>query len=136
MIRARPAWVEILRIFAILTPRGAPETRPRLHDGARPHASLGSALCDGGRRDWGAGDRPLVSERRVAQFLATRGPARTEALVRVARMLAANRDSAAGLDLRSIAWAALDPQDTTRLAEAYYRRLDHVGAGATEETTE
>ena len=136
MTRARSAWVEILRILAILTPRGAPETRPRLHDGANPHAKLGAALCDGGRRDWAAGNRPLVSERRFTQLLATRGPARAEALVRIARMLAANRDPAAGLDVRSIAWARLHPEDTIKLAEAYYRRLDHMGAGATKETIE
>jgi CRISPR system Cascade subunit CasB len=135
MTRRRPAWVEILRILAILTPRGAPETRPRLHDGARPHAKLGAALCDGGLRAW-PGGRPLVSERRLAQLLAARGQARTEALVRIARMLAGSRDTAAGLDVRSIAWAVLHPENTTGLAEAYYRRLDHVGEGTTEETTE
>lgn len=135
MTRQRSIWVEILRILAILTPRGAPETRPRLHNSTRPHARLGAALCDGGRRDWSDG-RPLLSERRFAQLLAARGPARTEALVRVVRMLAAHRDPAAGLDVRSITWAVLQPEDTAGLAEAYYRRLDHIGEGATEETTQ
>lgn len=131
---ARSKWVEILRIFAILTPRGAPETRPALHDGAREHRRLGAALCDGGNPAWD-GKRPMTSERRLAQLLATRGTARTEALVRAARAIAASRDPQKGLDVASIAWAVLDPDKTNAIAEAYYRRLDHVGA-KTEETNE
>jgi CRISPR system Cascade subunit CasB len=128
------AWVEILRILAILTPRGAPETRPRpLHRPGRKH-HLGAALCDGGDPAW-RGPRPVMSERRLAQLLATRGPARTEALVRAARLIASTRDPRAGFDVHSIAWAVLNPGNTNAIAEAYYRRLDHVG-GKTEETTE
>lgn len=105
---ARDRWVEILRIFAILTARGAPEDRKALHDGVRPNSRLGAALCDGGNPAWNRDrDRPAMSERRLAQLLATRGVARNEALVRAARMIAANRDTGAGLDVRSIAWAVL-----------------------------
>lgn len=133
---SRDKWVEILRILAILTPRGAPETRLTLHDGARPNARLGAALCDGGNPAWNRDrDGPAMSERRLAQLLATRGTARTEALVRAARMIATKRDLQAGLDVRSIAWAVLAPDNTNAIAEAYYRRLDHVGA-KTEETTQ
>ena len=131
---ARDRWVEILRIFAILTPRGAPEGRKALHDGARPNGRVGAALCDGGNPAWD-GKRPMMSERRLAQLLATRGAARTEALVRAARAIAVHRDPRAGLDVRGIAWAVLAPDNTNAIAEAYYRRLDHVGA-KTEETTE
>lgn len=132
---SRDKWVEILRILAILTPRGAPETRPPLHDGARPNGRLGAALCDGGNPAWDDGDRPMMSERRLAQLLATRGTARIEALARAARAIAAKRDPRAGLDVRGIAWAVLNPDNTNAIAEAYYRRLDHIGA-KTEETTE
>lgn len=131
---SRSRWVEILRILAILTPRGTPKDRKALHDGARPNGRLGAALCDGGNPTWD-GNRPMMSERRVAQLLATRGEARIEALVRAARALAASRDTGTGLDVRSIAWAVLNPENTNAIAEAYYRRLDHVGA-KTEETTE
>ena len=130
---SRDKWIEILRILAVLTPRGAPETRPPLHDGARPNGRLGAALCDGGNPAW-HGDRPMMSERRLAQMLATRGTARIEALVRAARAIASHRDPCAGLDVRSIAWAVLAPDNTNAIAEAYYRRLDHVGAKI-EETT-
>lgn len=129
----RGKWAEILRIFAILTPRGAPESRPGLHDGERPNCRFGAALCDGGDPGWD-GKRPVMSERRLAQLLATRGDARTEALVRAARLIAAKRDPRAGLDVRSIAWAVLNPDNTNAIAEAYYRRLDLVG-GKTKETT-
>lgn len=132
---SRDKWVEIVRILAILTPRGAPEDRKALHDGARPNSRLGAALCDGGNPAWNRDrDRPAMSERRLAQLLATRGVARNEALVRAARAIAASRDTGAGLDVRSIAWAVLNPENTNAIAEAYYRRLDSVG-GKIEETT-
>lgn len=129
----RDKWVDILRFLAILTPRGAPETRPKpLHRAGRER-QLGAALCDGGNPKWD-GQRPVMSERRLAQLLAARGDARTEALVRAARLLATTRDPQAEIDVRSIAWAFLAPDNTNAIAEAYYRRLDHVG-GKSEETT-
>lgn len=129
-IGARPdLWMGITRILAILTPTGAAEGRAKLHDASR---RLGAALCDGGDPAW-TGNRPMLSERRLAQLLAARGPRRLDALTRAARMLARARNPNAGLDVRDIAWAVLAPQSTARLAEHYYRRLDGAGADRTED---
>ena len=117
-------WVEIIRILAILTPKGDPEGRPALHDANR---ALGAVLCDGGDPGW-SGDRAALSERRLAQLLAARGPARMVALTRAARALARSRPPQAGLDVRGIAWAILNPTGTARIAEQYYRRLDRSTA--------
>ena len=124
-------WAEIIRILAILTPQGAAENRPPLHDAARP---LGAVLCDGGDPGW-SGDRPVLSEARLAQFLAARGPARIDALTRIARMLAHSRPVASGLDVRGIAWAVLDPKASARIAEPYYRRLDRIESARNKEPT-
>lgn len=128
----RESWIEILRVLAILSPRRAPETRSKPLHRAGWECHLGAALCDGGNPGWD-GQRPAMSERRLAQLLATRGPARTEALVRAAGRIAATRDPRAGIDVLSIAWAFLAPANANSIAEAYYRRLDHAG-GRTEET--
>ncbi len=128
-IGSRPAeWVEIIRILSILTPKGATEGRPALHDANR---AFGAVLCDGGDPGW-SGDRPAMSERRLAQLLAARGPARVVALTRAARALARSRPPQAGLDVRGIAWAILHPTGTARIAEHYYRRLDRSTAVAAE----
>ncbi len=124
-------WADIIRILAILTPKGAPENRLPLHDASRP---FGTVLCDGGDPAW-SGDRPVLSELRLAQLLAARGPARIDALTRVARMLARSRPAAAGLDVRGIAWAVLDSKGSARIAEHYYRRLDRAEAARTKEAT-
>lgn len=44
-------WMTILRILALLTPKGdvPPEGRPSLHNKARP---FGRVLCDGGDPGW------------------------------------------------------------------------------------
>jgi CRISPR system Cascade subunit CasB len=132
-IGAHPAeWVEIIRILAILTPKGAAEGRPALHDASR---ALGVVLCDGGDPSW-SGDRPALSERRLAQLLAARGPARVVALTRAARALAHSRPPQAGLDVRGIAWAILHPAGTARIAEHYYRRLDRSQAAIRAEAAE
>ena len=132
-IGARPEeWMEIIRILAILTPKGAPENRPALHDASR---ALGAVLCDGGDPGW-SGDRPVISERRLAQLLAARGPSRVVALTRAARALARSRPPQAGLDVRAVAWAILHPAGTARIAEHYYRRLDRSSAAAGAEAAE
>lgn len=131
-------WIEIIRTLAILTPKGTPEHRPALHDPAR---RLGAVLCDGGDPAWpgphrpGAAPEPVVSERRLAQFLAARGSNRTTLLVRTARALARTRRPEAGLDVRDIAWAVLAPGNAARIAEAFYRRLDRAEAAARKEET-
>lgn len=133
----RADWVRILRILALLTPKGAPEGRLPLHDTKRP---LGAVLCDGGDPGWRPQGTPpdgVFSERRLVQLLATRGEARAEALERAARMISAKRDPKSGIDVPQIAFALLWPAYATPLiAEAYFRRLDRATRAPSEETTE
>lgn len=154
MMRDLSSWATILRILALLTPKGEPppEGRPLLHNGARP---FGSALCDGGDPGWmPQRERPdgVFSERRLVQLLATRGPARAVALERAARMLAPHmktaprsperstsfedRGACGGVNVTQIALALLDPTETTPIAAAYFRRLDGPIRTSSEEKTE
>lgn len=130
-------WVTILRILAQLTLKGdlPPEGRPLLHNNARP---FGQVLCDGGDPGWQPqSDNPdgVVSERRLVQLLATRGPARAVALERAARMLAPRIQPGSGVHVAQIALALLDPDDTATIARAYFRRLDGATRIASEEKT-
>lgn len=138
MMDDQPNWVTILRILALLTPKGEPppEGRPLLHNPARP---FGRVLCDGGDPTWQPqGDNPdgVVGERRLMQLLATRGPARAVALERAARRLAPRIQPGSGVDVAQIALALLDPDDTASIASAYFRRLDGATRTASEEKTE
>lgn len=131
-------WVTILRILALLTPKGEtpPEGRSPLHNAARP---FGRVLCDGGDPGWqpqGDNADGIVSERRLVQLLATRGPARAVALERAARMLAPRIQPGSGVDVAQIALALLDPADTAAIAKAYFRRLDGATRTASEEKPE
>ena len=123
--KVEKSWMEILRIFAILTPKGSPESRSPLHN---PRRRLGEVLCDGGDPDW-TGPRPVVSELRLARLLAARGPQRADLLRHAARMIAHNRRDA-GVNVADIAVVLLLPSDGRRLAEPYYRRLDRAEAAA------
>lgn len=116
-------WTAILRILAILAPRGDPDERPFLHNPSRP---LGAVLCDGGDTDWPGGERPhpVFSERRLAQLMAARERQRIVLLERAARALA--RSPGRGVNVPDIALALLFPDDGRRLAEPYYRRLDRA----------
>ncbi|MDK3074684.1 type I-E CRISPR-associated protein Cse2/CasB [Sedimentitalea sp. JM2-8] len=116
-------WVSIVRALAILTPKGAPEDRPDLHDKDCP---LGEALCTGGDRDWPGANlpRPMLSERRLAQLMAARGKQRTILLTRAIRALAASKPADAGIRVPDIARAFLDSSRPDALAAPYYRRLD------------
>lgn len=118
-------WTAILRILAILTPRGDPGKRPRLHNPKRP---LGAVLCDGGNPGWPGGERPqpAFSERRLTQLMAARERQRIVLLERAARALARSMQPGSGLHVPDIALALLRPDDGRRLAEAYYRRLDRA----------
>lgn len=126
---ANPAhWMPLVRILAILTPKGQKLAQDRLHDSDRP---FGRALCDGGSRDWaqGGGGRPLLSERRLARILALSREQRGPALERLARMLAARRDRTIGIDCVPIANLLLLPDAAATftlraLARDYYGRLD------------
>lgn len=132
-------WMRIVKIMAILTPRGEPAKRHSLHD---KHRSLGEVLCDGGHRDWpaaGAAVRPLLSETRLARFLAQRPEQRAEALERQARALATRRDPQTGINCVDIAALLLCPDNESyhlrKLARTYYRRLDSAARKTKEEET-
>lgn len=143
-------WVTILRLLALLTPKGDPplvhdgpeagqRVRPRLHDPRRP---LGQVLCDGGDPDWKPTRTPadgVVSERRLVMLLATRGQARADALERAVRMIARGVGTASngkrlhGIDVTQIAAAILWPDQTALIAEAYFKRLDRAARAQLQE---
>lgn len=119
------AWMRIVRIMAILTPKGERTGAPAVHDPKKP---FGTALCDGGDPAWSAKSGPFLSETRLMRFLAE-SDRRGETLERLARMLAAKRKSESGFDCTAIAALILvpDPEVTLRdIARAYYRRLDRA----------
>ena len=116
-------WTNIIRIVAILTPKGDPSKRPPLHNGQR---SLGAVLCDGGDNQGWTGPRPVFSERRLAQLMAARGQQRAVLLERAARSLARSMPSGSGVNVPDIVYTLLTPDDGRRLAEPYYRRLDRA----------
>ncbi len=122
-------WATIVRMLALLTPTGDPETKESVHDGKCP---LGAVLCDGGGT--GPVERPLLSEIRLMRLLAARGAARLDALERAVRMLA--RRNQIKLDAAELAWAVIAPEHaTTKIAKAYYKRLDTTAKDqATEES--
>ena len=126
-------WMDIIRILAILTPKGDRDQRPPLHD---PKRRLGTVLCDGGDPGWppkgGGKPRPVFSERRLTQFMAARGAQRGVLLERAARMLMRSRKPESGVDVVDVALVLLKPEDGRRLAAPYYRRLDRAERGADE----
>ena len=124
-------WMDIVRVIAILTPKGDPEQRPALHAAAR---RLGAVLCDGGDPDPQWSGQPCLSERRLTQLMAARKPLRTVLLARAARMLAQKRLSGDGVNVVDVAWAVLRPDDERLLAEPYYRRLDRAEQIASQTT--
>ena len=121
-------WMAIMRIMAILTPKGEPARREALHDPRRP---LGAVLCDGGDPGWPgtASPRPILSEPRLGRLMASRGKQREVLLTRAARAIARTRQPYSGVNVVDIAWTLLDPdsdQSVRRLAEPYYGRLDRA----------
>ena len=128
-IRHREAdWMQVVRILAILTPRGDTEKRPRLH---RPTRHLGAVLCDGGDTAWPdpsqAQPRPAYSELRFAKLLESKDAQRSVLLTRAARSLARSMPPGGGVDVRDIAFAVLYPHSAevnSGLARSYYARLD------------
>ena len=117
-------WMQIVRMIAILTPKGDPTKRPPLHGRNR---RLGSVLCDGGDPDpeW-KGPQPHFSERRLTQLVAARGSQRVALLVRAVRALARTRPPDSRVSVTDLAWAVLRQNDAALLAEPYYRRLDRA----------
>jgi CRISPR system Cascade subunit CasB len=124
--RQTEEWMDIIRILAILTPKGDPAVRSPLHDGRR---QLGAVLCDGGDPEW-SGPEPVYSERRLAQLMAARGPQRAVLLERAARVVARSRTSGSGVNVVDIAFVLLSPDHGRRLAEPYYHRLDRAERAA------
>ena len=130
------AWMRIVKIMAILTPKGEPAGRRFLHDKSRP---LGKALCDGGRDDWSAaGGTPFLSETRLARLLAQHPAQRAEALERLARALAAKRHPEIGINCADIAALLLDSNRESNhlreIARKYYQRLDSARRTTEKET--
>jgi len=122
-------WMRIVKILAILTPRGGRSTRVRLNDDTR---SLGAVFCDGGDPNWppqGSRPAPKLSEQQFARLLATPANQRGEALERTARMLASSRNPEKGIcctDLARLLLYPADEQSLKRVARDYYARLDRV----------
>jgi len=134
-------WMQVVRILAILTPRGVPERRPRLH---QPNRHLGAVLCDGGDSAWPdpslARPRPVYSQLRFAKLLESKGAQRSVLLTRAARSLARSMPPGGGVNVKDIALAVLFPDSTevsNGLARSYYARLDRASrrAGNREEDT-
>lgn len=141
------AWMQIAKIMAILVPKGDLTGRERLHqflDEEGRKRGLGAVLCDGGDPAWppkeGVVHDGVLSEKRLARFLALPTIARGPALERIARMLTTRRSPTSGVDCVEIANLLLDPDNrehTRGVAREYYRRLDGaVRAGQKGETEE
>lgn len=101
-----PAWRLFTRLVAMMTPAS------RITSIHEPGHLLGAAMAEAD-----------LSEQRFSRLLAARGPARDDALERAVRMIARK---VTGLDVTDLARAILWPDDTGRLARAYYHHLDHV----------
>jgi CRISPR system Cascade subunit CasB len=133
------AWMQILRILAILTPKGRRlSPAVRLHDRSR---QLGRALCDGGNPAWPSEPqkpRPVLSEERLARLLVTPAAQRGEAIERIARMLARSRTPESGINCTEIARLLLQPNDPVplqKIARDYYAQLDRADRNSTKEGT-
>jgi CRISPR system Cascade subunit CasB len=117
------AWMLIVKVMAILTPKGEPPA-PLLHD---PQKRLGTLLCDGGDPEWNNSKRPLLSEPRLMRLLAETPNRRSASIERIARLLAAKRKADAGINCSEIAELVLFPKRDSSargIARDYYRRLD------------
>jgi CRISPR system Cascade subunit CasB len=134
-IRSREAtWARIIRIMAILTEKGRDENKPSPHQRAQKAngwRGLGTALCDGGDRNWperGTTPRPVYSEDRLARLLAAKRDTRADLMERAARMLAAKKPKGAPIDCTDIAEFLLceDDRPARDIARDYYKRLDQA----------
>ncbi len=126
--RREEAWMTIVKILAILTPRGDPENRKPLHQVRR---ALGEVLCDGGNPAWPESNppRPVLSERRFAQLLASRGKQKRVLFARAILAISRTYQSGSGINVVDIAWAVLASNSgriKQQLARDYYRRLDRA----------
>ena len=133
-------WMRIVKIMAILTPRGEPASRPPTHDAKR---RLGAVLCDGGDTGWpGAAtgqQHPFVSETRLARLITQRHDRRPATLERLARMLATQRDPQSGINCIDIAALVLGSDNNsqlTALARQFYQRLDRANRITAQQETD
>ena len=122
----RQQWIGIIRILAILMPKGSIDEKPPLHNKTN---RLGMVLCDGGNPDWhrdaGENKKPVFSEQRLAQLIAARGRQRIVLLERAARMLTRSR-TVIGINVVDILYAVVSHDAGQLLAESFYRRLDQA----------
>jgi CRISPR system Cascade subunit CasB len=128
------AWLRIIRIMAILTDTGNVVGKLSPHAGksaANHWRGFGTALCDGGDRQWGVTyfDRhPMLSELRLARLLVATGDMRADLMERAARALAAKKPPGSGgvdcADLADFLLRLDDPEPGRRLARSYYARLE------------
>ena len=121
-LNRQETWMTIVRVVAILTPKGDPVERPKLHDSKR---KLGEVLCDGGDPGW-TGPRPMFSEHRLAQLMAARGSQRAVLLERAMHAVARSMPYGSRVNLIDVVYALLTPENGRLLAEPYYRRLDRA----------
>lgn len=129
------AWVQIVRIMAILTDKGRDDAKPSPHARRSEKSGwrgLGHALCDGGHQNWGQGSsdpRPVISQQRLSRLVNAPRARRGPMLERIARSLAATKPKGASVDCAAIARLILydDVTRTVRdIARDYYDRLDRV----------
>jgi CRISPR system Cascade subunit CasB len=127
-------WMRIVKIMAILTPKGQHQVTDRLHEKKR---RLGAVLCDGGDPGWKprSFDDPdgIIPQHRLARFLALPEDQRAPALERLARSIARTRQRDCGVNCTEIAWLILwsDPKQTLQnLARDYFQRLDRAARSA------
>ncbi|MEC5293081.1 MULTISPECIES: hypothetical protein [unclassified Aurantimonas] len=121
--------MRIVKIMAILAPKGERDALPRVH-GTHP---LGRALCDGGDPGWKP-DNPLdprgvFSEERLNRLTLAPPGLRAEALERVSRVLARSRPPQTGINCAEFARLILSPDDPApmrQLAYDYFVRLDRT----------
>ena len=107
--RQQETWMAIIRILAILTPKGDAAKRPPLHNAKR---RLGEVLCDGGDPGWPQANslRPVLSERRLAQLMAAREHQREVLLERAARAINRTLQSGSGVNVRRHCLDAVGPR--------------------------
>lgn len=120
-LRTDDRGLQLVRILALLAPKGDPASRSSFHDFER--RSLGAALADA-----------RYSEARLARFLELPFDKRGEALERMARLLRAKRVLPVNcLDIACLLLSD-DVKHPRKLAQDYYRRFDKTAANQDEET--
>jgi CRISPR system Cascade subunit CasB len=139
-------WMRIVRIMAILTPKGERDravAQDRLHQVRYKHGDrdmrrgLGAVLCDGGDPGWKPHNMEapdgVIPQKRLARFLAMPADQRRGALERLARTIARTRQRDCGVNCADIARFVLCPdakQTLQNLARNYYQRLDSAARSA------